>query len=307
MIRRPMLLVLLSLAACRSLTPAVVTPGPVAKADSAVRRAIAAERSIDVNALPARSIAVTPFQFQAADTSLNVLGFGLADLLITDLARSRQLEVVDRLRIDAYLRETGLAASGRVDPATAPRVGKLVGARRLVVTQATAPRGQPVRFDSRLADVANGQVRTVAPVNASVDQILDAEKSLAFRIFEGLAITLTPAERALVEQRPTRDLAALLAYSRGVRAEVLRDYRVAQAEYRSAVGRDGRFANAVDRLAAVDRLLLVAQPPRVSVGIAGPLALEGINPSTLPVIPGAAEPGFQQRLRSTIIIVINLP
>src|SRR5688500_6092548 len=105
----------------------------VAAADSAARAAIANERAIDAASLPARAVGVAPFAADPADTVATALAYGLADLLITDLSRSAALTVVDRLRADAVLRELRLAESGRVDSATAPRVGRLVGARRLVV------------------------------------------------------------------------------------------------------------------------------------------------------------------------------
>ncbi|HZI44674.1 MAG TPA: CsgG/HfaB family protein, partial [Ilumatobacter sp.] len=76
---------------------------------------------------------MAPFSVDGVDTALAPLAYALADLLMTDLARSAQLRIVDRLRLDALLREVRLVEAGRVDTATAPRVGRLVGARRLVI------------------------------------------------------------------------------------------------------------------------------------------------------------------------------
>ena len=49
----------------------------------------------------------------------------------------------------------------------------------------------------------------------SVNAVLDAEKAFVFAVFDRMGVILTLAERTLVEQRPTKSLAALLAYSRG--------------------------------------------------------------------------------------------
>ena len=43
------------------------------------------------------------------------VGYGLADLLTTDLAQSKKLQVVDRVQVNAVLREIGLVDAGRID------------------------------------------------------------------------------------------------------------------------------------------------------------------------------------------------
>ena len=222
------------------------------RADVAARAAVASERTIDAGTFGARTVGVAPLAVSAADTSLAPLGYGLADLLITDLSRSRQIQVVDRLRMDALLRELQLAQSGRVDSATAPRVGRLVGARRLVSGAIGQLPGDKLAVSSRVADVASGGfVGSPVTERTSLDDILDAEKSLAFSIFDQLGVTLTPAEHAAIEQRPTRSLAAFLAYSRGARAEVLGDFTAARAYFRQAVLIDPGFTAAGNRLASV--------------------------------------------------------
>ena len=83
----------------------------------------------------------------------------------------------------------------------------------------------------RVADAAQGTlVGQPVTERTSLDDILDSEKALALSLFTELGVTLTPAERAAVEQRPTRYLAAFLAYSKGVRAEAYGDYRTAAKE-----------------------------------------------------------------------------
>jgi hypothetical protein len=72
---------------------------------------------------PKRSVASRRSPLSATDTLIAPLAYGLADLLITALQRSGQLQIVDRLRLDALLRETQLVEAGRVDRTTAPRVG----------------------------------------------------------------------------------------------------------------------------------------------------------------------------------------
>lgn len=241
-----LLLVLLA-GACRS--PGSQSPAPDlnAEADAAARRALASEQSLDPATLASASVGIAPLAVRTSDTLAAPLGYGLADLLITDLSRSAALQVVDRVRVDALLREMRLTTSGAVDASQAPRVGKLLGARRLIVgALSSAPDGQ-LRIDARVADVQSGIVQSGVDASAPLDRILDAEKALAFHLFDRLGVTLTPAERAAVEQRPTASIAALLAYSRGVRADALGQYDVAGAEYAEAARLDPGFQMAVSR------------------------------------------------------------
>ena len=240
-----------ALAACRPPSSGGIPPDRATVAELAARQAVASEQSIRADTLSARSLGVAPFAVGVADTALAPLAYGLADLLMTDLARSAQLRVVDRLRLDALLREVQLVEAGRVDPATAPRVGRLVGARRLIVGALANEPGRNVGVQARIADVVTGEVRSAVSASAALSDILAAEKELAMRLFRELGVNLTPAEQRAVEERPTRNLAALLAYSRGVRYEVEGRYDAAAAEYRSALGIDPSFTIAGSRLSDV--------------------------------------------------------
>ena len=56
------------------------------------------------------------------------IGKGIMDLVITDMASSNKVRVVDRERVQKILEEQNLTKSGAVDANTAVRVGKLMGA-----------------------------------------------------------------------------------------------------------------------------------------------------------------------------------
>src|SRR5262249_47352623 len=99
-----------------------VAPDRIAVPEADARRALATEKT-GADSLPVRSVGIPPLRVVSSDTTLAPLGYGLADMLMTDLARSSQIQIVDRLRFDAVLREIKLTQAGLVDPATAPRVG----------------------------------------------------------------------------------------------------------------------------------------------------------------------------------------
>lgn len=247
------------------------------EADAAARAAIASERSLDAASLPDHTVGVTPLQVTGGDSTMSSLGYGLADLLITDLSRSAQIQVVDRVRTDAVLTELRLAGSGRVDSASAPRVGRLIGARRIVNGVVDATPGGRLTVSTRVADAARGTlVGQPVTEQTSLGDILDSEKALAFSLFTELGVTLTPAERAAVEQRPTRYLSAFLAYCKGSRAEAYGDYRTAHAYFAQAVLIDPGFRAAAARMQAT-AVASASSPNGASVAAA----------AAAPVTPGA--------------------
>ena len=241
--------------------------------DSAVAATVSRERGSVPSALGA--LGVTPFRLTGNDATLTALGFAIADLLTTDLSRSSQLQLVERARLGEVLQELDLAKSGRVDSTTAPRAGKLLGARRLVFGALdTLARGE-LRLSVRIADVETGVLLQPVDARAPLADVLAAEKEIAMRLFDALGVTLTPAERALVEARSTTSLSALNAYGRGVQAELNGDRRRALDEFQRAVVFDPSFQAAGDR---AGQMKLTAQSSS-----SAPTLLPGVKAISAPV------------------------
>jgi hypothetical protein len=306
------LLALGALAACAT-TRGASGADDRADAERAAREALARERTIDARSFPARSVSVAPFQGAFTDTSLAPLSYALADLLLTDLAQSRQLVVVERLRLDAVLRELQLASAGAVDRATAPRVGRIVGARRLVLGRVSQrPRGE-IALDLGVADASTGALSALLPAVARTAAVLDAEKALVFRVFDHLGVTLAPSERAAIEQRQTQNLAALLAYGRAVRYEVFGDWAAAAREYAEAERRDPGFRQAGQRRVEAERRAMApAARAASSLQRAAFATTDRINGVFMTPIGGAARPGVPgdpafAASTATIFVTITTP
>lgn len=65
------------------------------------------------------------------------LGLAAADELTTQLVRTGEFTVIERQQIDAVLAEQQLGMSGVVDPATAARIGELLGAQAVIIGSIT--------------------------------------------------------------------------------------------------------------------------------------------------------------------------
>jgi TolB-like protein len=240
---------LLAVQACAS-APARRSASPIAAADAEARRALASEQQLDAAKIPAATFAVLPFTVVARDTTLRPLSYGIADLLLTDLSHTDALRPVERMRVDAMLRELDLVDRGIVDPRTGPRVGRLVGARRLLIGELTATSDGALHIRARVVDAIAGTVQELVAADAPMARFFDAEKSLALRVYEALGITLTAAQRDAVEQQQTTQLAAMVAYGKGVEAEARGDFPAATAAFGDAVRLDAGFVSARRQLAA---------------------------------------------------------
>jgi curli biogenesis system outer membrane secretion channel CsgG len=66
------------------------------------------------------------------------MGYELQDMLASELASTKAFQVLERKEINAVLGEQDLGASGRVDPRTRAKIGKIKGAQYLVAGTVSA-------------------------------------------------------------------------------------------------------------------------------------------------------------------------
>jgi len=193
------------------------------------------------------TVAVMPLRFSGADSSLRPLERGIAELLTTDLARSSKITVVERARIQALLDELALQRTGQTDAATNVRAGKLLRAGRVVQGSILQLDASQLRLDAAVVEVPTTQISGTAQGADQLDRVFDLEKRIALDLFRELGVTLTVAERNAIEQRPTRSLAAFLAYSRGLASEDQGMYDEAGRFYRDAMRLDPGFGAAMQK------------------------------------------------------------
>jgi tetratricopeptide (TPR) repeat protein len=210
----------------------------------ASRAAIAREATLSSVAGSPTTVAVLPFSFTGSDTSLKPLERGFAELLTTDLSRSAKLTVVERARLQAILTELALQQSGAADSASGVRAGRILQAGSLV-GGSILQNGEDLSANASVIDVSKAQV-TGAPSSdqQKLEQVFTLEKNVALGLFTSLGVTLTTAERDAVEQRPTKSLAAFLAYSRGLELQDAGQYQRANDFFNDAVRLDPSFGAA---------------------------------------------------------------
>ncbi|MBW1790009.1 MAG: hypothetical protein JRK53_25905 [Deltaproteobacteria bacterium] len=65
------------------------------------------------------------------------LGQGAADILTTELVKIGKFDMFEREQLNTVIKEQNLGASGRVDPSTAARIGKIVGVSYIITGAVT--------------------------------------------------------------------------------------------------------------------------------------------------------------------------
>ncbi len=122
-------------------------------------------------------VAVVDFENQAQRGDWR-LGRGAADMLTTELVRGTDFVMFERERINAVLQEQNMGQGGRMDPATAARIGQMIGVEYIITGAVTeygesraggGGRGVDVRRQGYAAGV------DVRVVNAETGQIMFAE------------------------------------------------------------------------------------------------------------------------------------
>lgn len=158
----------------------------------------------------AEVVAVAYFDAHSVRPELEPLGRGVADMLTTDLGSAPGLVLVERARIAEVLAELELGKGGFVDPATAQKLGKGLGANLIVVGSLTVAI-EGMRIDARVVDVATGEVRAASQATGKEDQFFALEDEVARELLAGLGLS------AAVEERPIA-LDQIVASSRAIDA-----------------------------------------------------------------------------------------
>jgi TolB-like protein len=186
--------------------------------EEAVRSALAREGELANTAPTPNTVGVFPFLAVTDDPELKPLGTALAELLTTDLSQTDRLTVVERAQVQALLTELSLGESGRVDPATAARSGRLLGAANLVQGR-VEPSGSDLSVQAVVVSVPGGRdVPSPVRETDALARIFDMEKRLALALYEQMGIQLTQAERERVTRQTTTNVQALLAFGFGLEA-----------------------------------------------------------------------------------------
>lgn len=244
----------------------------------AARNALAQEAALTQQAPTENAIAVLPVRYLGSDSALRPLERGVTHLMISDLSKVGRLRLLERERVQALVDEMQLSDEGRTDPATGARSGRLLRAERVVQgSLQEVPANGQLKLDADVVNTQTAGVQATGTASDKLQQLFDIEKQVVMQLLQRLNITLSPAEQRALSERPTADLQAFLAFSRGLDAEDRGDYKAAEAAYNQAVARDQNFRAAKERRDEMIRVSSAAGlPPQQFAG------LERTGPGAVP-------------------------
>jgi TolB-like protein/class 3 adenylate cyclase len=154
-------------------------------------------------AVPAKSIAVLPFE-NLSDEKENVyFADGVQDEILTGLAKVADLKVISRTSTMQYKipRERNLR-----------EIAKALGVAH--VLEGTVQRaGGRVRVSAQLIDARTDSQLWAERYDRDIADVFAIESELAGKIIAQLKSKLSPEEKAAIEERPTADLAAYDLYA----------------------------------------------------------------------------------------------
>lgn len=153
-------------------------------------------------------IAVLPFNnggsYGQEAEDYAALEVGMQQMLTTEFAMNGQLRVVDRSQIRSLLEEQDLGASGRVDAATAARIGKLVGARYMVMGGFVDTYGT-MRLDIQIVNTETSEIVKASSSTFKREELARAVVGAAGKITSDLNLPALPKEvQARREERADR-------------------------------------------------------------------------------------------------------
>lgn len=173
------------------------------------------------------TVAVLPFVNSAiggANAELAPLSKGIADLLIIELAQNTGIRVVERENIEAILREQNLARDGRVDDATAARIGRILGAKHMITGSFVTDRSGTMVLTLKTIDVETTRISWTHMDRDRTDNFLALVSKVGQAANRGLNLpALTPQARqsseARTQQQARVPFRAVVMYSRALSAQ----------------------------------------------------------------------------------------
>jgi TolB-like protein len=173
------------------------------------------------------TVAVLPFVNSAigqANEELRPLSKGIADLLIIELAQNTGIRLVERENINQILAEQNLARDGRVDDATAARVGRLLGARHILTGSFVTDRSGTMVITIKSVNVETGRIEYADLERDNTNNFLSLVARVGQKTNAGLKLPeLTPQARQTSEARTQTQarvpFRAVMMYSRAITAQ----------------------------------------------------------------------------------------
>jgi TolB-like protein len=227
-------------------------PGEVPNTAKSMPKPGIASVPIAAQPIPAKSIAVLPFENLSTEKGNAYFADGMQDLILTKLADIGDLKVISRTSTLQY----------GSHPGNLKQIGEQLGVAT-ILEGSVQKAGNQVLINVQLIDARSDNHIWAQSYQRTLDNIFGVEGEVAQKVADALKAKLTSAESVRVASVPTTNPAAYDAYLRGEhflgKSTVVGDYRaalpMAVAAFQQAVEADPKFALAWARLGFCRSLL----------------------------------------------------
>jgi serine/threonine-protein kinase len=194
--------------------------------------------------LPAKSIAVLPFENLSAEKDDAFFADGIQDDVLTSLGKIKDLTVIARASVMVY---RGAALGGKLR-----EIGKTLSVAHVLAGSVRRSANRVV-VSVQLIDTRDDHQLWSERYERTLSDALSLQGELAIEIARELRATLTPAEKNVVATKPTENPDAYVLYLRARKLEIgfdpwREDIETALKLYQQAVDLDPKFALARARL-----------------------------------------------------------
>ena len=162
---------------------------------------VAATTNAPAAAIPAKSIAVLPFENLSTDKGNAYFADGMQDLILTKLADIGDLKVISRTSTAKYASH----------PGDLKTIGQQLGVAT-ILEGSVQKAGNDVLINVQLIDAGTDGHIWAESYQRTLDNIFGVEGEVAQKVADALKAKLTPAESAAVAKVGTRNPAALDAF-----------------------------------------------------------------------------------------------
>src|SRR5437667_11737788 len=154
--------------------------------------------------VPAKSIAVLPFENLSRDPDNAFFADGVQDEILTDLARIADLKVISRTSVKHY--KSGIARNLR-------EIGEQLGVAHVLEGSVQRSKNR-VRVNAQLVDARTDRHLWGQTYDRDLADVFAIQSEIAKTIADQLRAKLSPSEKSAIERPPTSDITAFDYYTR---------------------------------------------------------------------------------------------
>lgn len=143
-------------------------------------------------------VAVLPFDnnsIGAGRENFDGIGKGIQETLIADMAANAKVRLVDRERVQRILEEQNLVRSGSVDPATAVRVGRILGAQYAIYGGFMSDGRGSMVLTAHSTDMETSALGNAVRVQRSTDDVLGLIAEMTAKLNNEMKLEAKPGRR----------------------------------------------------------------------------------------------------------------